>query len=46
MKQILQNLSNGDTILEDIPTPLKKNGHVLIKTKKSIVQLSSVQLHY
>ena len=33
MKQIIQDLKKGDTILEEVPTPLLKSGHVLIKNE-------------
>jgi hypothetical protein len=31
MKQIIQDLKNGHTILEEVPAPLVRRGHVLIK---------------
>ena len=44
MKQIIQDLSSGDTILEDIPAPLVKPGHVLIQTTKSLVSLGTERM--
>ena len=32
MKQIIQDLKNGATILEDVPAPMVKSGQVLIQT--------------
>ncbi len=37
MKQILQNLSNGNTIVENVPCPQSKKGHILINTSKTLV---------
>lgn len=44
MKQIIQDLSSGDTILEDIPAPLVKSGHVLIQTTRSLVSLGTERM--
>ena len=44
MKQIIQDLSNGDTILEDVPVALVKHGHVLIKTTRSLVSLGTERM--
>jgi len=44
MKQILQNLSNGETILEEVPVPLVKRGQVLIQTTKSLVSLGTERM--
>lgn len=44
MKQILQNLSNGDTLLADVPCPLVKSGCVLIKTHKSLVSVGTERM--
>lgn len=37
MQQIFQNLSNGETILEEVPYPQEIEGHALIQTAKSLV---------
>jgi hypothetical protein len=37
MKQILQNLKNGDTELAHIPTPAGRPGHLLIATRRSLI---------
>ncbi|WP_299107773.1 bi-domain-containing oxidoreductase [uncultured Tenacibaculum sp.] len=44
MKQIIQDLKKGDTILEEVPVPLVKKGHVLIKTTKTLVSLGTEKM--
>src|SRR6056297_894309 len=44
MKQIIQDLKKGDTILEEIPVPKVKSGTVLIKTTKSLVSLGTERM--
>jgi threonine dehydrogenase-like Zn-dependent dehydrogenase len=44
MKQIVQDLKNGNTILEEIPAPLIRKGHVLIKTHRSLVSLGTEKM--
>ena len=44
MKQIIQDIKNGETILEEVPVPKVKSGHVLIKTKKSLVSLGTERM--
>lgn len=44
MKQIIQDLSKGDTILQDVPVPLVKPGHVLIETTTSLVSLGTEKM--
>jgi len=44
MKQIIQDLKKGDTILEEVPVPLVKSGHVLIKTTRSLVSLGTERM--
>jgi hypothetical protein len=41
MKQIIQNLKTGETILEELPAPQVKAGQVLIQTSRSLVSLGS-----
>ena len=41
MKQIIQDLKNGETILEEVPVPQVKAGYVLIKTSRSLVSLGT-----
>jgi predicted dehydrogenase/threonine dehydrogenase-like Zn-dependent dehydrogenase len=44
MKQIIQDLKKGNTILEEIPTPLVQKGQVLIKTHRSLVSLGTEKM--
>ena len=44
MKQIIQDLKKGNTILEEVPTPLVKTGTVLIKTTRSLVSLGTERM--
>ena len=44
MKQIIQDLKSGDTILEEVPVPQVKRGHVLIKTHRSLVSLGTERM--
>ena len=44
MKQILQNLSNGDTSLADVPCPKNIKGNVLIATRNSIVSAGTERM--
>jgi predicted dehydrogenase/threonine dehydrogenase-like Zn-dependent dehydrogenase len=44
MKQIIQDLKKGDTILEEVPTPRVKPGSVLIRTTRSLVSLGTERM--
>lgn len=44
MKQIIQDLSKGDTILEEVPAPRVKSGSVLIQTTHSLVSLGTERM--
>ena len=44
MKQIIQDLKNGDTVLEIVPAPLAKPGQVLIQTTCSLVSLGTERM--
>ena len=44
MKQVLQNLANGETSLEDVPCPKAKNGNVLIETTKTLVSVGTERM--
>ncbi|MDA8965106.1 dehydrogenase, partial [bacterium] len=44
MKQIIQNLKSGDTILEQVPAPAIRSGHVLIQTTRSLVSLGTEKM--
>ena len=41
MKQLIQYLRTGETILEEIPVPQVRKGCVLIKTSRSLVSLGT-----
>jgi predicted dehydrogenase/threonine dehydrogenase-like Zn-dependent dehydrogenase len=44
MKQIIQDLKKGDTILEEVPVPQVKSRYVLIKTNRSLVSLGTERM--
>lgn len=44
MKQIIQDLKSGHTILEDVPVPQVKAGSVLIRTTRSLVSLGTERM--
>lgn len=44
MKQIIQSFKTGETILEEVPAPQVKRGHVLIRTTKSLVSLGTERM--
>ena len=44
MFQVLQNLSNGETSLVDIPCPAAKKGNVLIKSNKTLVSVGTERM--
>lgn len=44
MKQIIQDLKDGKTILEEVPAPSVKSGHLLIKTTRSLVSLGTERM--
>jgi predicted dehydrogenase/threonine dehydrogenase-like Zn-dependent dehydrogenase len=44
MKQILQNLSNGETSLVDVPCPKNTPGNVLIATRNTIVSAGTERM--
>lgn len=44
MKQIIQDLKTGKTILEEVPVPLVKAGCVLIQTTRSLVSLGTERM--
>lgn len=44
MKQIIQNLKNGGTILEEVPVPQVKAGYVLIRTSCTLVSLGTERM--
>jgi len=44
MKQIIQSFRTGETILEEVPTPLVKKGQILIRTTRSLVSLGTERM--
>ncbi|MDN4164633.1 bi-domain-containing oxidoreductase [Cytophagales bacterium LB-30] len=44
MKQIVQNLKSGETILEDVPMPQSKRGHVLIRTTRTLISAGTERM--
>lgn len=44
MKQIIQDLKSGDTILEEVPVPQVKSGYVLIRTTRTLVSLGTERM--
>ena len=44
MKQIIQDLKTGATILEEVPVPIVKKGYVLIKTTRTLVSLGTERM--
>jgi predicted dehydrogenase/threonine dehydrogenase-like Zn-dependent dehydrogenase len=44
MKQIIQDLKSGDTILEEVPVPRVGSGKVLIKTHRTLVSLGTEKM--
>jgi predicted dehydrogenase len=44
MQQILQDLKQGDTIVENVPVPLVRPGHLLIRTRNSLVSAGTERM--
>ena len=44
MKQVLQSLSTGNTLLPDVPTPALPHGHLLIRTTCSLVSAGTERM--
>ena len=44
MKQLIQNLKTGATLLHDVPTPQVCQGYVLIQTRRSLVSLGTERM--
>ena len=44
MKQIIQDLKSGATLLEEVPAPSVKAGHLLIKTTRTLVSLGTERM--
>ncbi len=44
MKQILQNLGSGETLLAEVPCPRRARGSLMIETTKSLVSLGTEKM--
>src|SRR5690242_303689 len=44
MRQILQNLSDGETLLADVPAPAPRSGALRIATRASLVSLGTERM--
>jgi len=44
VKQVLQDLKNGRTLLCDVPAPICKDGHVLVSTTSSLVSAGTERM--
>lgn len=44
MKQILQNLRNGLTSVQEIPAPVSRRGHITIRTRSSLVSVGTEKM--
>jgi predicted dehydrogenase/threonine dehydrogenase-like Zn-dependent dehydrogenase len=44
LKQIIQSFKTGETVLEDVPAPKVRRGHVLIKTTRSLVSAGTERM--
>lgn len=44
MKQILQNIGNGETMLSDVPCPQNRPGHLLIVSRQTLVSAGTERM--
>jgi len=44
LKQIIQSFKTGETILETVPAPLVRKGHILIRTSRSLVSIGTERM--
>jgi NADPH:quinone reductase-like Zn-dependent oxidoreductase len=44
MKQLLQNIKNGNTIVEDVPVPTPREGMALVKVAASLVSAGTERM--
>ena len=44
MKQIFQDLKSGDTIIEEVPCPSVKAGHLLISTSHTLISAGTERM--
>jgi predicted dehydrogenase/threonine dehydrogenase-like Zn-dependent dehydrogenase len=44
MKQVIQNLRSGATVLEEVPAPQVRRGHILIQSTRTLVSLGTERM--
>lgn len=44
MKQIIQNLKTGETLLEEVPAPIVGPGQILVRTSRTLVSLGTERM--
>ena len=44
MKQILQDIKNGNTQLAKVPVPMRKKGHLLIRSRQSLISAGTERM--
>jgi len=44
MKQVLQNLKSGKTVLVEVPNPSPETGHILIRTRASLISAGTERM--
>ena len=44
MKQLLQNMKNGQTTVEDVPVPTPREGQALVKVYASLVSAGTARM--
>ena len=44
MKQIFQSLKNGETTIQEIPSPAVSSGHILVKSEKTLVSAGTERM--
>ena len=44
MKQLLQNISNGETVVIDVPIPQVQTGMALVRTRASLVSAGTERM--
>jgi predicted dehydrogenase/threonine dehydrogenase-like Zn-dependent dehydrogenase len=44
LKQIIQSFKTGETVLEDVPAPQVRRGHILIQTTRSLVSAGTERM--
>ena len=44
MKQVLQSLKNGSTLVADVPCPSVRPGHLLIRTTRTLVSAGTERM--